>query len=438
MKEDFIHFIWKSKSLPVMRLLTTDGRQVHILKWGHHNHDSGPDFLQATILIDGQKWVGNIEMHVRSTDWHRHKHQEDAVYNSVVLHVVWDHDHEVLNEQGHTLPTVELKSIVSPRLHDRYLNLLHSSSGLPCENHIMDYSEIKLSSWLQRLFIERLESRRTTIMRFYEETKQDWEVAFLLQLGQAFGLRKNQLGFLMLVRSIPYRLLAKYATDRFRLEAILYGQSGFLHSRVRDHYPRSLLKEYRYLKWKYKLVPVDPKVWNLLRMRPVSFPTVRISQLADLIEDGVPLLRRFIECTSLVELHDLLHLKSTGYWKTHFLFDKPSPVSTKRMGKSFRELLLINGILPFLYTYAEATGRDGLSAKVVDWMFEIPPEQNKIVKQWSERTEVIQSAAHSQGLVHLDKYYCAPRRCTHCSIGCHALTQIYTVSEEDEFYALPM
>jgi len=437
MKEDFVHFIWKSRSIPLTRLETTDGGSVQVLKWGFHNHDAGPDFLQSEIIIDGQKWAGNVEMHLRSSDWNRHQHHLDPVYNSVILHVVWEHDAEVKTEDGLVIPTLSLKSIVVPSLHERYLQLLTSPAKLPCEEYVDLISDIKLSSWFQRLFIERIEHKKAAIMDLVQGTKGDWEVAFILHLARSFGLHKNQLGFQMLVRSIPHKVLMKYASDRFRLEALLYGQSGFLHGQVKDHYPRGLLKEYRYLRWKYKLSPIDKRVWKLLRMRPAGFPTVRISQFAGLLEDGLPLLRRFCECSSVSDLHSILNQKSTGYWKSHYLFDRPSAVSTKRLGKSFREIILINSVLPFLYSYSEAMGHDDLRRKVLDWIYQLPPEQNKLLRQWKERTDVIDTAAHAQGVLQLHKNYCTPRRCVECTIGCYALTQIYTVSEEEDYYLLP-
>ncbi len=438
MKEDFIHYLWKTRRFPFTDLRTVSGASIQIKAWGKHNHHSGPDFHHADLSIDGQQWVGNVEMHVYSSDWTAHGHQHDPAYNSVILHVVWEDDAPIYTQSGKTIPTLELKHLVSQQSHVKYLRLRQSRVEIPCASYLSDLPSLVWSSWLDRLLVDRMEQKTAHIDGLLTETKGDWERSFFLHLSEYFGLQKNKLGFLMLARSLPLAVILKYRGDRLQLESLLYGQAGMLAGQMEGDYPQALAREYKYLRWKHQIEPMDASIWKFLRMRPAAFPTVRISLLAGLIEKSFPLLRTLTECYSLADLRSAISSSATEYWSTHYTFRRESKAQPKSITRGFQDLLLINAILPFLFHYYQRHQTTERASHVLQWLAEIKPELNKITKTWRELPVPFTSAADSQALLHLHQQYCTPKRCMDCAVGCHVMKDIYTVREEEAYYHTPI
>ncbi len=435
MREDFVHFLWKSRMIPFLDLKTTTGSQVTIQEWGTCNEDAGPDFLNCKIRLEDQEWCGNIEMHVKSSDWTAHKHEDDPFYDSVILHVVWHHDQQVYTSSGQKIHTVELRHQVSHTLHDRYCQMIKPQDRLPCTEHISEMDGMRIRQWFHRLFIERMESRYDDIMTLVKESRNDWEEAFYKQLCQYFGGHKNKLPFLMLARATPLSLIRKYRDSALQLEALLYGQAGMLSTRLADTYPQELLKEYEYLRWKHQLEPQAPEMWKYLRMRPAGFPSVRISLLADLLRRHVHLFRSCSEAKDAAQVYELfLGCETHEYWDDHYVFDKLSPYKTKRLGKSGVRNLLINVIVPFVFSYAKAHGRLHLVDKVLEWLYDEPAESNRVVNDWKRELDMKLSAATSQSIIQLHQNYCHQRRCMDCAIGCDIMKQIYMIQEPEAYY----
>ena len=133
MTEDVLQYIWKTQSFTNSRLQTVDGEELQIIKQGTLNHDSGPDFSSARVIINKVDWVGDLEVHIKTANWKLHKHQQDPAYNKVILHVVWEHDVPVIRNDGSEIPTLELKNLVSQIWLQKYESLQASIQIIPCE-----------------------------------------------------------------------------------------------------------------------------------------------------------------------------------------------------------------------------------------------------------------------------------------------------------------
>ena len=436
MNEDFLYFLWKTKNFDFSELCCESGQKLEIQNFGVQNMDSGPDFSDAEISLDGARWVGNVEMHIRSSDWDVHRHSKDKRYNTVILHVVWEHDKEIRTAAGQWLPVLELKSRVRSEMKKNYERLRSNPSFIPCDKQISLFSDTKLKFWIERLGIERLETKSEKISEDLELLKMDWEEAFYRHFASCFGLTVNVEGFRQLAQAVPLRLIRQYSDSRFKIQALLYGQAGMLTNVHLDKYPTQLRKEYEFLQHKHRLDSIDPRVWKLSKMRPQSFPTIRIAQLSELLFLLSPLLRRFIECQDYREALSFLELETHEYWNTHFLFEKESRPSKKQPGLGFKERLMINAIIPFLYAYGKKRGRSEVCEKALVWLRLISSEKNKITKAWSSLDVKPKNAFESQALIHLYKNYCNAKRCLDCSVGCSIIKQFYTLSEEGVQYRL--
>ncbi len=416
MKEDFLHYLWRVRRFDVRNLQTTDGDRVEILQTGALNTHSGPDFQNVQLRIGDVLWAGCVEMHVKASDWLAHSHQKDAAYNNVILHVVYDADLPA-DAISQKFPCLELKKYIPEGVYQQYWRLLHSEDWIPCRNLFPAVSSIVKSSWIDRLTAERLEARTAEIDAALDQNRGNWEETFYQFLARRFGARLNAQPFDALARATPNRILSKHRDHLFQLEALLFGQSGLLEHDFEDDYPQSLKKEYAFLRSHYQLAPMEPVAWKFARLRPSSFPTVRIAQLAALAHQSIHLFSKLLEANSVEEAEKLLAVQLKSYWLTHYVFDKLSLPRAKSLGKSAIHILIINTVAPFLFTYGKHLGNDSFKEKALRWLEALPPEENYIIEGWEKLGERPKSAYETQGLIQLKTLYCEKKRCLECAVG---------------------
>ena len=416
MTEDFLYYLWKYKnySLP---LTTTNGMDIRVLDTGILNTDSGPDFSGAKLIIGDTEWNGSVEMHIKSSDWIKHKHNSNSAYDSVILHVVYEHDMEITTKGGNTLEVLEMKAKFKLSNYAKYRDLLSALSWIPCSKQIKNVDSFIINLWLDRLLIERLEHKSESIEHKLQESNNNWEEAFYITLARNFGFNTNADAFEQLAKSTPLNILAKYKDNLFQLEAILFGQSSLINPQVNDEYSLSLLSEYNFLKSKHQLKAVYSYQWKFMRMRPVNFPTIRIAQFANLIHRSSHLFSKILEVTTLVELRELFKIKPSEYWESHFVFGKASKLSKKEFGSPSFDLILINTIVPFLFVYSNHNGNEELKQRALDFLQQTKEENNSIIKRFAQDGLKAQNSAQSQALIELKKNYCSKTRCLDCNIG---------------------
>ncbi len=424
MKEDLLHYAWRMGRFDLRDLRTTDGRPIQILSVGQHNTThQGPDFVDARIRIGQTLWAGSVEIHVRASEWWKHGHQRDPHYRNVILHVVLEADRLVTDHQGHPLPTLELKDRIDVELLDCYYRLMHGNGWVPCAAQLGEVRPLVRSAWLERLAAERLEQRAAHIEALLADTRSDWEEAFYRWLLRAWGTKRNAAAFEQLARLAPLRLLAHYRHSPLQVEALLFGQAGLLERSFDADYPLRLQREYRFLQKKHQLTPMPPGSWHFMRMRPSNFPTVRLAQLASLIVKVYPLFRRFAEARDMATITEMLDLEVSSWWRTHYTFDTEARRPPGKPGKHFLQLLVINGLAPFLFVYAGYREDEVLRRRALDWLLDIPAERNRIISNWDAVGWKAHSAFESQALIQLHNAYCSRLRCLQCAVG-HALLRL--------------
>ena len=417
MNEDFLHYLWLHY-LPGKTFSGTQKEEITLVRPGRPNPDSGPDFFNGKVKINGTLWAGNIEIHLKSSDWYRHGHQNDPHYDNVILHVVYEDDRPVVRQNGESIPTLVLKGNFNPRLLTTYQGFLLSKKWIPCQETIAHTDPFQLLNWLQRLAVERLERKASEMEAQLRESKNDFQETFYRRLLQNYGFKVNQEAFDALGRSLPYNILAKHKDNLNQIEALLFGQAGMLDNLFPDdNYPRLLQSEYRFLAHKYGLVSLQSRRWRFMRMRPPNFPTLRIAQFARLFYRSTGLLQKMLETENLNDVVALLQTEASGYWKTHYLFGKTTTKHSVKMGKSSIHLILINTVIPYVFVYGRLLNQEALCDKALEWLTQLPPEKNSITRRFSALGIKAANALQSQALIQLKTQYCDRKQCLHCSIG---------------------
>lgn len=414
MTEEFLYYLWKNRLIS-HDLQTVDLQSVQIIHPGYQNFDSGPDFFNARIRIGETEWAGNVEIHIKSSDWIKHQHQKDKAFSSVILHVVYEHDMDVYEIKD--IPCLSLKASFDEALYFRYRNLISAKDWIPCGSQVTKIDDLILYSFLDSLLIERLQRKTNTVENYLSITNNHWESAFYIALARSFGFSVNAEPFELLAKSLPIEVLAKHKTNVVQLEALFFGQAGLLNRNLKDSYSQQLLAEYDYLKKKYQLEPLAGYQWKFMKMRPVNFPTIRIAQFAQLIHKSVHLLSKILEVNKMEDVYSFFKLETSDYWLEHFTFGTKSKKSVKNFGKPSFDLILINTIVPFLFVYAEHNQIEYLKERAILWLNNIDAEQNGIINRWIQSGIKVKNAAQSQALLTLKKEYCDKFRCLECRIG---------------------
>jgi len=415
MTEDFLHFIWQFGLFERMNLTAVSGEVVDIINTGQLNHDAGPDFFNARIKINNIEWAGNVEIHLRSSDWVKHNHHSDAAYNNVILHVVEEFNGEAKTKKGNVIPVIILK--YDRKLLENYLHLYGSKNGIACAKHLSSYDPDLFKLYLSSIAVERLENKTIVIKDKLIASGFNWEEVFYKSLAKNFGFRVNAIPFEMLAESLPLKALAKQKNNLLQIEALLFGQSGIIPLKGDQSYIKSLRAEYLFLQSKFDLKPLQKEVWKYLRVRPVNFPSVRIAQFAALIHQSNALFSKIIEQENLESLIQLFSVKASAYWDTHYDFEKPSPEEEKRLGRESILTLIINTVVPFVFLYGREKGKPELVDRALQFMEMIPAENNKVIREWSGCGKIVGNALESQALIQLYNSYCIPRNCLQCQIG---------------------
>lgn len=416
MKEDFLHYLWKNKKFDISNLQTVCGEEVVILNSGAYLKEQGPDFFNAQLIIANQKWAGNVEIHLKSSDWYVHHHEVDINYDNVILHVVWEHDVDVFRKNNTNIPVLELKKYVSNVELEKHNYLFKSKTWINCENDIHNVDSFTLKKWKERLFLERLEIKTESIQTFLNENENDWEATFFVFLAKYFGLNVNGESFFKIAKSIPFAIIRKEQTNLLSLEALLFGFANLLNDENEDVYYQNLKERWKYLQLKYKLTNDGFVNLHFFKLRPDNFPTIRLSQLAVLYHLNTNLFSKVIDLNNLNDFYKLFNSEVSEYWKTHYVFDKESRFKNKKLSKSFVNLLVVNAVLPIRFLFVKQRG-EIIIDDLIDLLIEIPSEKNTIIDKFNYHKLKSNSAFDSQTLIHLKNEYCNPKKCLNCDIG---------------------
>lgn len=415
MNEALLQFIWANNLYNPAGLHSADGEPITVIHSGRLNRDAGPDFSEAKIKVGDTTLVGNVELHVRASEWLKHGHQEDAAYSNLALHVVYDND---MPTGIANVPTVEIKDHISADTLARYSTLMQKNSKLPCSDLHHQIKSITREHWMSRLLAERWEQKLQDWQHLLDQSADDWRNLLYWRLAANFGFKTNAAPFLELARSTPINIVTRHKDNLQQIEALYFGQAGMLDGDFKEDYPRDLQREYDYLRKKYSLKPMHESAWKFLRMRPVNFPSVRIAQFAALIHGSIHLFSHIIESHSVQQVVNLFDVTASSYWNNHYRLDAPHEKPfAKALGKSSVENIAINTVAPIQFLYAAHQGTPLLQEKALHLLESVPAEKNHIITLWADNGWRAANAAQSQALIQLFNQYCTPKRCLECTIG---------------------
>ncbi len=422
MTEEFLHFIYKNRLwIPDTELLT-DNTPFEIIETGLHNHDSGPDFFNAKIKIDGIVWVGNVEIHVNSSDWHKHHHDNDRAYDNVILHIVYNHDCDIVVNENRVLPTWEIS--FSQIIYNRFYDFKLKEKPIACSDYINLIDDFHVSMWMEKMAIERLEYKTEYISEILKRTNNNWQETLYIILARNFGFGKNAIPFELLAIQTPSNILLHNADNIFILEAIIFGQAGLLNDFPKDDYTKKLADEYHFQKSKYNLEAIPKSLWKRSKMLPNNFPDVRLSQFAAVMQVFQKLINDIINKHFDSSL--LYNLEVSEYWKTHYtLGEKSAKTKLTKIGKQTIDIILINTVIPFSYLYGKTLNSEFDSEYIIDEMNKIPSENNRETRAFSDIKQInCKTAYDSQALLNLKKYNCDNIKCLNCVIGFQIMKEL--------------
>jgi len=420
MKEDFLHYLWKFKKFDLTNLKTSNGESVTIINGGQYLQLAGPDFFNAQLIIANQKWAGNVEIHVKSSDWYIHNHEQDKAYENVILHVVWENNGEIFRKNNTEIPVLVLKEYVSKEILENYRSLVYPKSWIFCEKHLATIDTFIMKNWQERLFLERLQRKSVAVDELLKKTEYDWEAVLFCLLSKNFGLNTNGSVFMKMASLLPFIIIRKESFSLGNLEALFFGTVGLLDSEKEDTYFRELKASYNYLFYKYQLEQECFEPVQFFKLRPDNFPTIRLSQLAGLYNRHQNLFSKIITAVSLDEIYDIFKVSVSSYWQSHYQFDKQSPKKKKQLAKAFIDLIIINTIVPIRFTYAASQGGEVLES-LIKLLHKVGPEKNAIIQKFSAFGVQSENAFDSQTLLQLKNEYCNNAKCMECAIGMELL-----------------
>ncbi|MCW3114105.1 MAG: hypothetical protein JWR18_2501 [Segetibacter sp.] len=416
MNERLLQFIWQFQYFNKHDLRVEQGEELSIIHPGNYNTHQGPDFLDGKVTIGNTTWAGNIEIHVNSSDWLKHRHTTDKNYSNIILHVVWENDTDISYSNGQVLPTLTLNHLVSKLLLDRFRELMVRGTFVPCEAYLPVFDEMKWTGWKERMAIERLQRKSSVVLELLNEANNHWEEAFWWMLARNFGMKVNADVFEKIAKSLPLNILARHKNQIHQVEGLLLGQAGLLEHDFSEDYPKLLKREYAFYRKKYQLQQISVKPF-FLRMRPANFPTIRLAQLAMLIHQSSHLFSKVKETESVAAVKELLDVTANDYWHYHYLIDEPGEYRPKQLGKQMTENIIINTVIPVLFAYGSYHADAIIKDKALEWLAELSPEKNTITQKWTNFQVTNNNALESQGLIELKNNYCSQRRCLECAVG---------------------
>ncbi len=423
MEEFFLHNCWQYKLVQLNNLFSTSGEKVIVHDIGKYNTNEGADFLHAKIEIAGTIWFGSVEIHIKLSDWHKHKHDANKNYETVILHLVYEMDEE---KEINSIPVIELKNYIPQKIIAHYSFWKSFKKGfIPCEKDFVTVDSFKKNIFLDAVYLERLEEKTKLIEQELNENQYNWEYVFFKHFAYAMGLKVNAAAFYNLASSIPFSLILKACKNKWDLEALLFGQAGFLDQTHEDEYQIKLKEIYVYYNHKYQLTPINKEQFKFFRLRPSGFPTIRIAQLAAIYLKKEEVFAHLLQINNTKEYYVFFeNIEPSVYWQNHYQFAKESTeIVTKNISKEKIDLLLINTILPFKFAYEKIMGNAEYD-QILDTITAINPEKNTIIDQYKKIGLKPSNALQTQALLHLNKFYCNQKKCLSCAIGIEILRNV--------------
>jgi hypothetical protein len=296
-------------------------------------------------------------------------------------------------------------------------------SWIFCEKQIKEIDSFLFENWQERLFFERLERKSNPIFELLEQTHHDWEAVLFCLLAKNFGLNTNGEIFMKIAQSIPFSVIRKESFEIENLEALFFGNSGLLNAENEDNYFKDLKFRYFYLLHKYQMDKKIIEPVQFFKHRPDNFPTIRLSQLANVYHKHQNLFSKISTLKSLENMYEVFGVSVSEYWQNHYQFDKESPKKKKLLSKSFVDLVVINTIIPLQFAYAKSQGKE-VSEDLIYLLKQVTPEKNAILDKFISFGIQSKNAFETQSLLQLKNEYCNKSKCLECAVGIELLKKV--------------
>lgn len=425
--ERLMQYIWQNRLYPVCDTYTVDGRRICIVDPGQLNTDAGPDFFNAKVRIDGQMWAGDVEIHVRASDWYRHRHDTDQAYGSVVLHVVATDDTEVRRHDGEIIP--QMIMACAPEFRQSY-DALTGSASMPCLDSLGPTDRLHLRSWIDALAYERIYDKTARARKAADDASGNWDTACYHTLARALGFGTNAEPFARLAARVPLEAMRKHSDSPLAVEAMLFGQAGLIPGEDEcppsaDRYVDALRSEYAHLANKFSLPAPARLGWKMARMRPSNFPHRRIACLAALLTgSGFRMMGSITSVGDATGARTLFAAELSPYWRRHCRLGAPAlDADEAAFSPTTIDLLIINVVVPLMMAYGEYTGNRDMCERAPQLLQQLRPESNSIVRAFTSHGLECPDAFTSQALIQLRRSYCEPRKCLYCRLGHRMLSK---------------
>lgn len=421
-----MQWVWAHRLWPRSAMLTTDGQRVLVVNPGRQNRDAGPDFFNASVRIDRVAWAGDVEMHIRASDWHRHGHDGDPAYHTVILHVVERDDDTIRRPDGEAIP--QLLMPCARDFEQQYRRWVDTPGDrLPCGTEISSLPPLLLADTLSSLAMERLQDKAVRVLHTLDSLQGDWQSTLYITVARGLGFNTNAEPFERLARSLPLRFMLKHANDITEVEALLFGQASLLPMEwppSPDTYIGRLCREYAFLKAKFGLQPLQSPGWKMARMRPQNLPHRRIAALAAIIAGGMDVTGAILNADRVEDVEDAFDFALSPFWATHFNFTAgESPAAGRSLSRASQSTLLVNVAAPVIYAQAVRTGDHRLEDRAMALWEHLPAETNRHTRDFAACGLRCRNASHSQAVIQLKNQYCEPRKCLYCRLGHRLLSQ---------------
>lgn len=415
--EEFLQYVWHKHYFSHSELKTTNNQPVKLIHPGIWNRNQGPDFLDGRVQIGQVKLAGHIEIHLHSQDWYRHKHHLDPGYNGCILHVVFESNGvAILRQDGSVVPELVLKTHIDSTLWHKYDQLRLSEDKIACKFCLDEIDQADKKSYLLSLGEARFMEKVNALRGLLDKNRQNWVQVLWERIAWSLGGRVNRESFLQVARRINHELLRPYIQIKEKLEALLYGASGLLEGKFAEAYPQVLQDNWHHLRRKHRIPQRHPVPLKFLRMHPASFPTIRLSQLGDLLYQ-FPRLEDLLNPDGWEDLQ-AVEIRTSPYWEHHIRFGeaREKPV-IRRLGQLQKENLVINELGPLAFLYLQQHGRSGVWPLIREKLTQLAPENNRITRKWAAQGFPNEDCLQSQGIIKLARDFCMEKRCLQCEIG---------------------
>lgn len=413
MNENLLQYLWKHKIFSKIDFKDSDGNSLEIIDFGKFNRNSGPDFSLAKIKAKNIVLAGNIEIHVKSSDWYFHQHNSQKDYQSVILHVVYFNDVDVLELKNAGIPTLELKDYIDDKILAKYQALENHFEFIPCEN-IFESKKIPFL-FSEETLLKKLDEKSIEIENFLTQSKNNYEAVLFQKLAYSFGLKVNAEIYQNIAENIDFKVIQKVSQNQFQLESLLFGKGNLLTKETKIN--KKWKAEFDFIKTKFQISDEVFPV-KFLRLMPPSFPTIRLSQLASLYHLQPNLFSKILNAKNIKQLKSLFEkVKTSEFWENHFTFEKSSEEKTEKfLSEDFVEILLINAVLPMIYTYYKNLNPEK-TEQILEFYKNLKPEKNAQISQWKKLDVKMNSALETQAFLFHFKHFCSEKKCLNCSIG---------------------